>query len=344
MSLGVPRWFIATLAIVFSVYHIVLAVYSLDYPRRVEPIFAALALYALATAVSLLPWGGFRLPIAVASFDLAVVVVLPLLVSNELDPDRVGGNGYAIWYAPAIGTLLAIVSTRHRHSFAWIGVSYLAVHTFAWGGVDALLTTGVIGAVSWVAVSHILAAGMAKATRDSNRFALAEREASDWQAARLAHVFERQHRLGHTSDVALPLLQRIVATGGRLSPEEQAECLLVESAIRDEIRGRNLLSDDVRAAVSAARRRGASVTLLDEGELDGVGEKALVAVHARIAAEIAATDAQTITVRSSGGEGDLVVTIVGVGASDGMASDAGPDSGGAVVLWAEIPVGARVAQ
>ena len=336
MTLGVPRWFIATLAIVFSVYHVVLAIYSLGFARRIEPVLLALGLYVIATTVSLLPWRRLRLPAVVASFDLAVVVILPILVSTELDPNRAGGNGYAIWYVPAIGTLLAIVSTRHRHSFAWLGIGFLAVQTVLWGGFDALLSTGVIGSASWVAVSHILAAGLARAANDSNRFAVAEREASDWQATQQAHVFERQFRLGQTSDAALPLLRLTVETGGKLSPEQQAECLLAEGAIRDEIRGRRLMNDQVRKAVAAVRRRGVAVVLLDEGELDLVAESALEVARARIASAIAESTSRTITVRTGGRPEEPVVTIVGL-AREG--AESGAESGDERVdLWLEIPV------
>jgi hypothetical protein len=45
--------------------------------------------------------------------------------------------------------------------------------------------------------------------RPWDAFALAEREATDWQAAQEAHVFERQFRLGQTSTMALDMLREI---------------------------------------------------------------------------------------------------------------------------------------
>ncbi len=109
---------------------------------------------------------------------------------------------------------------------------------------------------------------MAKAARDAQRFALAEREATDWQAAQEAHVYERQFRLGQTSSMALAMLRQIQRASGDLTDAQRAECLHLEGAIRDEIRGRKLLNDAVRDEVMLARRRGATVTLLDEGGID----------------------------------------------------------------------------
>lgn len=260
MNIGVPRYLIVGMAGLFSGYHLVLATYSLlrNIPFNDGPIFVAMALYAIASIMSLVPWGPTRMPIWMAGFNLAVAIALPLLVTHELNPAK--NNGYGTWYVAAVGTLMTITSTRRRHTFAWIGVIFLAVQSVLWAGPGSLAGIGVIGSVVWVAVSHILSSGMAKATRDAQRFALAEREATDWQAAQEAHVFERQFRLGQTSSMALEMLRVIEASNGNLTDEQRVECLHLEGAIRDEIRGRKLLNDAVRSQVMQARRRGATVT------------------------------------------------------------------------------------
>ena len=259
-----------------------LALYSIDVPRDPSFIFAAMALFAVATAISLLPGG--RMPVWVASFDVAVAVVITALVSSQLDLGREGGTGYATWHVAAVGTLMTIVSSRRRHLFAWGGIVFLVVHTIAWAGPSGIASLGVLGSISWVAVSHIISVALANASRDAQRFAIAEREALDWQAAQDAHVYERQFRLGQTMAMALPMLKRIEKTGGELSESERTECLHLEGAIRDEIRGRKLLNDAVREEVMLARRRGATVTLLDEGGLDDLDEFELERVLARLAA------------------------------------------------------------
>jgi len=312
MNIGVPRALIVSMAILFSVYHVLLGLYSLPTPDNAAPVVFSLGLYAAATAVSLLPWGGMRMPVWMAAFNVAVVVVVTLLVTNELDPQREGGNGFATWYIAALGTLMTITSIRRRHSFAWAGIIFLTVHSVVWAGPGALASLGVIGSISWVAVSHILSSGMAKATKDALRFALAEREATDWQAAQEAHVFERQFRLGQTSSSALPMLRRIQESHGELTDEERLECLHLEGAIRDEIRGRRLLSDAVREEVMIARRRGTVVTLLDEGGLDDLSETELDRVHEQVADAIRSTQADTLIVRTAAETTDVAVTVVGL--------------------------------
>lgn len=342
MKIGVPRWIIVGLAAVFSAYVLYLAYYTIDQPAMRAPVIAAMVLFAIATTISLLPWGPVRMPIWMAAFNFAVVVAMTFLVSTQLDPFVEGGNGYATWYVAAGGVLLTITSTRRRHTWAWLGIGFLVVHTVIWASPMGLVTLGVIGSASWVAVSHILNRALARATRDAQRFAVAERETADWQAAQEAHLSERQFRLGQTSAMALQMLQTIERTGGDLTPEQREECLHLEGAIRDEIRGRRLLNDAVRDEVMDARRRGVTVTLLDEGGIDDLPDDELERVHNELARAIRGTDADRVIARTVPEGSDVAVTVVGLRASDeakrllGNHSD-DEDDDDDVALWLEIP-------
>ena len=340
MNIGVPRYLIVGLAGLFSAYHLVLASYSLilGIPFHDGPVFIAMGLYAVATTLSLLPFGASRMPVWVATFNLGVAVALPMLVSQQLDPAN--SNGYGTWYVAAIGTLMIITSTRRRHTFAWLGLGFLVVQTVLWGGVAELVTIGVIGSFIWVGVSHVLSNGLAGATRDAQRFARAEREATDWQAAQEAHVFERQFRLDQTSMMALEMLQTIEKKNGDLTEAERQECLNLEGAIRDEIRGRKLLNDAVRDQVMRARRRGATVTLLDEGGIDDLPDEELDRALNELAAAIARTEADKVIARTVPEGSDVAITVVGLRTvGDGSASALGQDSSDddEVDLWLEIP-------
>jgi len=343
VNIGVPRYLIVGMAALFSAYHLVLATYTLDIPFHKTPIFVAMALYAAATIVSLLPWGPLRMPIWMAAFNFAVVIAITLLVSSQLDFTRPGGTGYASWYVAASGTLMTITSTRGRHSFAWLGIGFLVVHTVV--GIGAvgpagIFSLGIVGSASWVAVSHVLSTALAKASKDAQRFALAEREATDWQAAQEAHVHERQFRLGQTSAMALTMLRQIQEAGGKLTDAQRAECAYLESAIRDEIRGRKLLNDAVRDEVMNARRRGATVNLLDEGGLDDLSDDELERVLNRLALAIRETDADKIIARTVPEGSDVAVTVVGLrSVADRESVALGQDSleDDEVDLWLEIP-------
>lgn len=344
MNIGIPRYLIVGMAAIFSLYHIILALYSLYIPLEttgnVLPVVVAMSIYGVATVISLLPWGPARMPLWMAAFNVAVVIVIPVLVTSVLSPTRVGGNGYATWYVAAVGTLMTITSTRRRHAFAWVGVAFLAVQTIAWAGPGALGGIGVIGSMVWVAVAHILSRGMTKATKDAQRFALAEREATDWQAMQEAHVYERQFRLGQTSSMALAMLKQIQAKKGDLTEAQRQECLHLEGAIRDEIRGRKLLNDAVREEVMIARRRGTTVTLLDEGGIDELSDEDLERVLNHLARAIGGTSADKVIARTVPEGSEIAVTVVGLhSVDDGNASALGQEAlvEDEVDLWLEIP-------
>jgi len=318
----------------------VLALYSLTVPRDPFPVFVAMALFLIATTISLWPGGPARMPIWMAALNVVVSIAVTLLDTGQIDPNRDGGVGYATWHIAAVGVLMTITSTRRRNAFAWVGMVFLAAQTVWWAGPLGLLALGVVGSITWVAISHILSNALAKAARDAQRFAHAEREATDWKAAQDAHLCERQVRLGQTSVMALEMLKRIERSGGELTREERRECLLLERAIRDEIRGRTLLNDAVRREVMAARRRGATVTLLDEGGIDELSATELDRVLNALAAAMRATSADTFIARTVPGGSETAVTLVGLNSvGDGEASALGQEEveDDEVVLWLEIP-------
>ena len=319
------------LGALFSAYHVFLGVVSLSVPTHPGPAIGALALYAVATAASLWAVRRVRMPMWLAAFDLAASIVIPILVTSRLD--GAVDNGYATWYVAAVGTLMTIVAVRRRQLFAWIGAAFLAVHTVLWAGPGSLISLGVLGSLVWVAGAGVVMRAFTKAIRDTEHFARAERQAAEWEAAQEAHVSERQHRLQHTYRMAEPLLTEIVRSGGALTEEQRAECRLLEGAMRDEIRGRALLSDAVRAEVDAARRRGVVVSLLDEGGLDGLGAAARQSVLDRLAEAIRRSSADKLIVRTVPRVSEIAVTVVGLRAPD-SGVDGDEDE---VELWLEIP-------
>jgi hypothetical protein len=333
----IPRWLMLVLGGLFSMYHIVLGVYSLDVPRSPLPTIVALVLYAVATALSLWPRSPVRMAGALAVFNLAVSIALPLLVSNELDP--AGRNGYATWYVAAVGTLMTITAARKRLIVAWIGVIALAVQTVWWAGLPALGSLGVVGSVVWVGITHMLTRALAHAARDARRFVDAEREAAAWQAAQDAHQFEGRFRLAQTNRIAGPMLRRIIDRDGDLTAAQRRECRMLEAAIRDEIRGRMLLTDGVRGAVQRARERGMIVTLLDEGGIDELEDDARMHALGKLAAAIDGSSADRLIARTAADGSAVAVTVVGLRQPvGGVATELGDDApDDEVELWIEIP-------
>lgn len=338
----IPRYIIVALAAVFSGYHLLLALHSFPAVDSTGPYIAAMILYGAATTASLWPSKTLRMPLWMAAMNTAVCIALPLLVAPQLDVHGSVGSDYSTWYPAAIGTLMVITSTRLRHFFAWVGVLALAVHTASWAGVPALATLGVVGSIVWVAVSHVLSRSLARIGRDAEQFEAAEREAAQWQAAQEAHVFERQFRLRQTNRVALPMLRRIVAQNGELTHEERQECLYLEAAIRDEIRGRRLLNDRVRTGVMKARRRGSIVTLLDEGGIDDLSPVESQRVLDALADAVESSRTDRVIARTVPNGSDVAVTVVGLNSPRGgdatvLGHPVDHEEDDEVELWLEIP-------
>ncbi|KZC94939.1 MULTISPECIES: hypothetical protein [Clavibacter] len=333
----VPRSIILGLAALFSAYHVILGLVAIAAPADPAITVLAIALYVVATGMSLWPRSPTVMPAWLAAFNLAVAIVMPILVTSQLTAGAT--PPFSTWHIAAVGTLMTITSARRRQGFAWAGVLVLAIQTVLWAGPGGLVDYGVTGSALWVAVSHVLAHALSKAARDARQFHRAEREAADWQAAQEAHLYERQFRLRQTSRMAVPMLRRIVETGGDLSPEERQECLYLEGAIRDEIRGRTLLNDAVREEVMLARRRGTVVTLLDEGGIDDLDDATRDVVLDRLAEAVRDTRADKIIARTVPEGSDTAVTVVGLSvAGDGSASLLGSeDLDDEVDLWLEIP-------
>lgn len=334
---AVPRNLTLLLAALFSAYHVLLGLYSINQPAGSVPILVAMGLYIVATFASLWPGSPMRMSLPLALFNVAVSIAIPLIVGSQLEGSS-DSLGYATWYVAAIGTLMTITATRKRPQLALLGVGMLVVHSVLWAGVGAIADMGVIGSVVWVVGAALLSRALVKAGRDARQYARAEREASGWHAAQEAHLYERQVRLTQTMRLAMPMLRRIIASSGQLSEADRQECRLLEAAIRDEIRGRRLLNHMVREQVMAARRRGASVTLLDEGGIDDLNGADLENVLNALATAIGGTNADKIIARTSAESTTIAVTVVGLISPEPTVSALGPDSSGEEVdLWMEIP-------
>lgn len=324
----VRRGIMIGLAGLFSLYHVVLAVFSLGTPQHPQPVVIAIVLYIAATIATLWPTKRAALPHWLAAFDLAVCLAIQILVTSQLDPDA--NNGYATWYVAAVGTLLTIVAVRYRMGWAWVGIGILALHSMVWAGPFAVVPLGVIGSMLWVLIATAVMRGIIRASRETVAFVQAEREAADWHAAQDAHLYVRQLRVLQTKRISLPMLGRIVESDGDLSDEDRAECFRLEAALRDEIRGRRLLDDSVRHEVMRARRAGTEVVLLDDGGLDDTPEDDLARIRGRIAQALRETPTEKLIIRTAQGGEATAVTMVGLSAGEDPDD---PD----IDLWLEIP-------
>ncbi|WP_345801854.1 hypothetical protein AAIB33_01755 [Microbacterium sp. AZCO] len=270
------------------------------------------------------------LPVWACVLALTVAVLVPSSIAIGVGPESRDAP-FGTWYLGGIGVLMTIVMVRRRPWVAWAGIVALAVASIAWmGPIDALLL-GLLGSIVWVAVAQLLLMSMDRAARDTARLAQLQRAASAWQASQAVRQRERRVQVQRALAVAGPILTRTVATGGLLDEREKLEARIAEGALRDEMRGPRLLNDDVRTELDAARRRGATVTVLDEGGLDGLDDASLALIQAQLAETLKASTSERLYIRTSPDE-RVAVTVVGRSASELGLSDED-----AVELWREIP-------
>ena len=310
---------------------------------------AAVALYVVTTGVALL-WGNRdpedddvtpdapglaprassdRMPLAAALMALGTTVVVPNALSLAVPREAIE-EPYVVWYLGGIGALMVIVMVRRRPIFAWVGIDMLAAISWFWLGILDALEKGLVGSILWVGLAQLLVMLTDRAAKDTAKLVELQRAASAWQAAHTVRQRERRVQIQRALSVAGPVLARTIAQGGALTPDERVEARLAEGSLRDELRGARLLDDAVRHELEAARRRGATVTVLDEGGLEGVDPESLASIRERLVAALRSARSDRLYIRTSPHE-SVAVTVVG-------RSDAGRglSDEDTVDLWTEI--------
>lgn len=265
-------------------------------------IFAVISigLYLLGLAGAIASFPGLRMRTEFAWLALFVAITVPLLMSLAISRDA--AFGYTTWHVAGIATLMAITAVRQHSLLAWIGVAFLIVQTLIWGGAEALFTSGVFGAFLLVlaaqATSSLLSSSAKAAQESLERAVISDAKTAANSAART----ERQKRIQQTLREALPLLDLIVASKGKLSSASRFEAALKEHELRDQIRGRALLHPKLVAATRAARIRGVVVQLLDDGGLEDLDEAGRRALLLRAAKELQTVESGKVVIRAVAGE------------------------------------------
>lgn len=271
-----------------------------------------------------------RLPVPAQMLALASAAIVPTAIALAVGEESRTAP-FATWYLGGIGALMTIVMVRRRPWTAWTGIAMLAVASMVWMGWASALALGLVGSIVWVTCAQLLVFSMDRAARDTGRLAQLQRAASAWQASQAMRQRERRVQVQEALAVAGPVLTRTVATGGRLTESDRLEARLAEGRLRDEMRGPRLLDDDVRSELERARRRGANVTVLDEGGLEGLDETTLSIIRAQLAEALRSASSDRLYIRTSP-DARIAVTVVGRSPSVG-----GPSEEDGVDLWREIP-------
>ncbi|RIX28782.1 hypothetical protein [Amnibacterium setariae] len=224
------------------------------------------------------------------SIMLALIVGAAALTGLLSIADVARPDGYDAWFLGAVAFDLLGLAVAGRFGSAWVGMGVVAALCIGW----ALLGGRPVGIGIGLVVRHVatLAVGTALAVslrRSSATAVIARgvqrRRRMEEDVAR-ARASARRSQVEQVLEQAGPVL-RSIAEGRPTTPEERRQMLVIEGALRDQIRTPRLNASELRSVVDTARRRGVNVLLLDEA--DAAGDDArLHAVH-WLAERLAAT-------------------------------------------------------
>lgn len=311
---------------------------------------AAFVGFVVATALTVSAIGRISVQRTVAV--IAIVLVVCAIAWWRLTIDSATPQQYS----PVVGAAIVILTLLAQHGrpvLASLGMLALtgiaAIHGPGpdWGLRPALVAT--ISGYPMIAVASLFVVIMRPMEARIQQMRGEAIRAAATRAASEARAAERDGQLRRLDARARPILQQIV-DGHRFTAAEVARVRLVESELRDGIRAAAWDTEAVREAVWAARERGVSVILLDDGALDSVPVPVSTAtsdpgdtiddagglrdaLRARLIAELGRAPAGRITARVLPPGRELVASIVIDGGPDG--SRRLECDGRGVIAWSE---------
>ena len=296
-------------SIIPYVYAMYLPVQSIFLPgfntRYLEMI--ALVIYFYAATATLLLFRGLLLPRWQAFFNLGAALAMPSLVlaQREIVDDHAIGS----WVVMGTAVVLTATAVRQRAKFALIGLATLLTILIFEYGQGAITTVGLAGALVFVMAGLAVSRGIARATRESEKFKEKEIETRSKIAELEAASRERQLQLSQVLGIAVPLLSAIRDSQGPLSDDLRQSAKLVEATLRDNLRGRDLLNRAMSNEIQRLRNLGVDVLILDEGGTQSLSAKEKDELLNRAVDSLQVVTQGRVTIRSPKGE-DFRLTVV----------------------------------
>lgn len=313
----VPRWLVSTLSAFFAVFHALLGYAALSEYKNPVHGAVAVTLYLIAVVATAVFYRGLKLPVAQALANLAVSIFVPYLTNLNLNPGE--ASTHSTWYVIGIATLLAGTAVRQQVVIAWIGIVILTFQEILWAGFVIGWQTGLAGALLLVFAGHAISRGIERAAKEAERYAQQALEDATQIVVSKVAAGERRQRLDFALAGALPMLKVIESQNGKLDDSQKNAARLLEASLRDEIRGRELINDQVRSAARSARERGVEVVILDEGGVDQMPISQKEEILEKVCAAMESIEEGRVTLRAPVGEAwnvTLVATRPGIAKPD----------------------------
>jgi hypothetical protein len=268
---GTSRWLLrsvlgggAVYFALFAVVHVTLAVTS-DGSDWVD---------AVCLGLVLLPqWWLIRRRSLTLSTGLTVAICVLLVAAAVVGLVSIGGvafpDGYDAWFLGAIAFDLLGLTIVGRFGAAWLSMLLVVAACLGWALLDGRpLSVGagmIVRHVATLAVGTALAVSLRRSNAASEAFRAVQRRRRMEEDVARARAGARRSAVEQVLEQAGPML-RAIADGRRLTAEDRRQMLVIEGALRDQIRTPRLSGSRLRGVVDTARRRGVNVLLLDEAE------------------------------------------------------------------------------
>jgi len=310
--ISIKRWVAALIPLVYAFY---LPVQSLLIPGITSRLFEVLALviYLAAVIPTLLAYRGLVVPVWQAAANLLAAFAIPALVI--LQRDEIRNNDIGGWMVMGTAVILTATAVRQQRIFAVLGLVVLIAEVVYVYGPLALITAGLAGAMVFVLAGLGVSRGIQSANAESDKFRVREAQDLASIASLEATKTERTSRLQQVLGSSVPLLGLIAETKSPLSDDMKQSARLLELALRDEIRGRGLLTALMRTEISRLRNLGVEVAVLDEGGTADLTDSELEELLAKVIEALQVIDKGRVTIRSPRGESfkvTVVATLPGV--------------------------------
>ena len=304
--LNSPRWLLALVSVSFASFHALLGALSWKGFDDVRLLVISITIYMTSVGLAVGLRSGLQMGPGAGAISVTGGVATAIVANLGITEGQTGT--YASWYVGAMGVLFGIVSVRGQARLAWLAALIVSFEVIQEAGFGAIGPSGLVGMVVLIAAGQATARSLARADREVQQLQEAEIQSQAAIVSAEAAGVERRERLQNVLTKALPALSYITSTQGRLTEDQKEKLLRLEASLRDDIRGRNLIDDDIRAAAQSARERGVEVLLLDEGGLDDVPESMRKLVLDKVAVALGTVTSGKVVVRSPKGE-DWLVTV-----------------------------------
>ncbi|NDE88914.1 MAG: hypothetical protein EB055_02910 [Micrococcales bacterium] len=245
-------------------------------------------------------YSGLKIPLMQAITNVVLVSLIPTLVIEQRhlsQNSELGG-----WMVMGITVILTATAVRQHPFFAVLGLVMLLVQVGLEYGLEGFISYGLVGAMVFVLAGLGVSGGIRKANHESDKY----RDQESATLARIASIeaaeLARKERLQEVLSSAVPTLEKIAKASEPLSESEKQDAVRLELGLRDEIRGKGLLTEEMRAEISRLRNLGVAVALLDEGGMDDLPVERKKEIINRAIKELQVVVSGKVTLRSPRGE------------------------------------------